>query len=239
MNFRRFNFKLGKEGGSASDAERINKVVYITAVCLLLGIIVLAAFTTAANRGRKPLVSDTVTTSAQVTTAVTTSGALTTPPDKDVGEDVPVLSLPVDGILGKGHDPDLQVFSQTMGDYRVHTGIDILCAEGASVYVAADGTILDVYEDPMMGYSVAIKHAGGLISLYQNLSSVNASGISEGSSVKGGQLLGVIGDSAMLEIAEEAHLHFAVFLEDEELDPIECFSESARERLLMSDGVTE
>jgi len=237
MKFRRFNFKFGK-GAAGSDAERVNKIVYITAVCLLLGIVILAAFTTAANRGRKPIETGNGTsgTSNEVTTS---GGDVTTPPDTNVSEDVPVLSLPVDGVLGMDHDPDLQVFSQTMGDWRVHTGIDILCEEGASVYCAADGTVFSVYEDPMMGYCVAVKHAGGLLSLYQNLSSTHASGISVGSSVKGGQLIGTVGDSAMLEVAEEAHLHFAVFLEEEELDPLTCMSESARDRLIGDDSVTE
>ena len=128
-----------------------------------------------------------------------------------------------------------------MRQYRPFTipGIDILCEEGASVYCAADGTVFSVYEDPMMGYCVAVKHAGGLLSLYQNLSSTHASGISVGSSVKGGQLIGTVGDSAMLEVAEEAHLHFAVFLEEEELDPLTCMSESARDRLIGDDSVTE
>lgn len=238
MKFRRFNFKLGRGDGERPEVERVNRVVYITAVCLLLGIIVLAAFTTAANRGRKPVESGD-RTSASSTAETTAIKDVTTPPDTGVGEVVPILSLPVEGVLGKEHDPDMQVFSQTMGDYRVHTGIDILCAEGAPVYVAADGTVLDVYEDPMMGYSVAVKHAGGLITLYQNLSSVNASGISEGSTVKGGQLLGAVGDSAMLEIADEAHLHFAVFFEDEELDPLSCLSVSAVDKLLSDDKVTE
>jgi len=240
MKFKRFNFKFGKGDGEHTDADRVNKVVYITAVCLLLGIVILAAFTTAANRGRKPLDTGSGTSAGDVTSDTgTSSPGVTTPPDTNVSEDVPVLSLPVDGILGMDHDPDLQVFSQTMGDWRVHTGIDIICAEGASVYCAADGTVLDVYEDPMMGYSVAVKHAGGLITLYQNLSSSHASGISEGSSVKGGQLIGTVGDSAMLEIAEEAHLHFAVFLEEDELDPITCMSESAQSRLLGEDNATE
>jgi hypothetical protein len=50
MNFRNFKFKLPK----GSEGDKISRVVYITAVCLLLGIVVLAAFTTAANRARKP-----------------------------------------------------------------------------------------------------------------------------------------------------------------------------------------
>lgn len=240
MKFGRFDFNFGKRGGREADSERVNKVVYITAVCLLLGIVILAAFTTAANRARKPsLTSEKEAVTSSPVELTTPGGESSSPPDTGVGEVIPTLSLPVDGVLGKTHDPDLQVFSQTMQDFRVHTGIDILCEEGASVYASADGTVFAVYEDPMMGYSVAIKHAGGLITLYQNLSSVHASGISEGSTVKGGQLIGTVGDSAMLELADEAHLHFAVFFEDEELDPLNCFSESALERLSASDEVIE
>ena len=128
MKFRRFNFKLGRGDGERPEVEKVNRVVYITAVCLLLGIIVLAAFTTAANRGRKPAESGD-RTSASSTAETTAIKDVTTPSDTGVGEVVPILSLPVEGVLGKEHDPDMQVFSQTMGDYRVHTGIDILCAE--------------------------------------------------------------------------------------------------------------
>ena len=238
MKFGKFDFKFGRGGGDP-ETERVNKIVYITAVCLLLGIVILAAFTTAANRGRKPTnTGDAITTTLPISTT-TGSTETTTPSDTNVSEDIPILSLPVNGSLGKKHDPDMQVFSQTMGDWRVHTGIDIFCSEGESVYASADGTVLRVYEDPMMGYSVAIKHAGGLITLYQNLSSVHASGISEGSSIKGGQLIGTVGDSAMLELAEEAHLHFGVFLGEEELDPLDCFSDAALVRLGEGDTASE
>lgn len=238
MKFRHFNFKLGKNNSEKNTPDKVNKVVYITAVCLLIGIVILAAFTTAANRARKPSPSDT-TPQITTNTPTTTAPPATTPPDTDVGEQLPLLALPVEGSLGMKHDPDLQAFSKTMGDYRVHTGIDILCSEASPVYCAADGTVIKTYEDPLMGYCVSVKHAGGLISVYQNLSPTLASGISDGSSVKGGQLIGTVGDSAMLEVAEEAHLHFAVFLEDEELDPLSCLSDSAKKKLSTTDTATE
>lgn len=239
MKFRHFNFKLGKDNADKNPSDKVNKVVYITAVCLLIGIVILAAFTTAANRARKPSPSDTTPNVTSNTPQTTPPPQTTTPPDTDVGEQLPLLSLPTEGSLGMKHDPDLQTFSKTMGDYRVHTGIDILCSESSPVYCAADGTVIKTYEDPLMGYCVSVKHAGGLISVYQNLSPTLATGISDGSSVKGGQLIGTVGDSAMLEVAEEAHLHFAVFLDDEELDPLTCLSESAKNKLSSSDTATE
>ena len=235
MNFRNFKFKLPK----GSESDRMSRVVYITAVCLLLGIVVLAAFTTAANRARKPAQtthSSEETTKTPISTAPETDRI---PDDTGVGEIVPTFALPVDGSLGMSHDPDNQVKNLTTGDWRVHMGIDIICAEGAPVYASADGTVSQVFADPMMGYTVVIKHTGGYSTVYKNLSSTHATGIAEGNSVYAGQLLGTVGDSALLEIAEDAHLHFEIHLDDEQLDPLDCLTASAIGRLEGADRVTD
>lgn len=235
MKFR--NFKIKKKE-QHSESDRLNRIVYITAICLLIGIMILAAFTTAANRARKPTLDVTGTGNVPADSGIVTLPPTdTNPPESNVGvgEQVPVLYLPVDGTLGNPHDPDLQIKSNTTGDWRVHTGIDIICDEGASVYASADGTVSQVYEDPLMGYTVVIKHAGGISSVYQNLSSAHATGIAVGNTVMAGQLIGTVGDSAMLEIAEEAHLHFAVFQGDEELDPMDLFAEASADRLTRGD----
>ena len=235
MNYRNFKFKLPK----GSESDRMSRVVYITAVCLLLGIVVLAAFTTAANRARKPVQtthSSEETTKAPISTAPETDRI---PDDTGVGEIVPTFALPVDGSLGMSHDPDNQVKNLTTGDWRVHMGIDIICAEGAPVYASADGTVSQVFADPMMGYTVVIKHTGGYSTVYKNLSSTHATGIAEGNSVYAGQLLGTVGDSALLEIAEDAHLHFEIHLDGEQLDPLDCLTASALNRLEGADRVTD
>lgn len=235
MNFRNFKFKLPK----GSDGDKISRIVYVTAVCLLLGIVVLAAFTTAANRARKPV--QTTPSTEQTTQAPETASPDTDkkPDDTGVGEVVPTFALPVDGSLGMSHDPDNQVKNLTTGDWRVHMGIDIICAEGAPVYASADGTVSQVFEDPMMGYTVVIKHTGGYSTVYKNLSSTHATGIAEGNSVYAGQLLGTVGDSALLEIAEEAHLHFEVHLDGEQLDPLDCLTASALNRLEGADSAVD
>ena len=235
MNFRNFKFKLPK----GSEGDRISRVVYITAVCLLLGIVVLAAFTTSANRARKPVQTTPSVNESTKTPESTAPETDKTPEDTGVGEVVPTFALPVDGSLGMSHDPDNQVKNITTGDWRVHTGIDIICAEGAPVYASADGTVSQVFEDPMMGYTVVIKHTGGYTTVYKNLSSTHAIGIAEGNSVYAGQLIGTVGDSALLEIAEEAHLHFEVHLDGEQLDPLDCLTASALNRLEGADSVIE
>ena len=53
----------------------------------------------------------------------------------DTSEESPVIKYycPVKGEIIKNYSMDALVFSQTMGDYRVHSGIDIAAEEGTPV----------------------------------------------------------------------------------------------------------
>ena len=144
---------------------------------------------------------------------------------------LPSFILPVNGILSKKHDATVQVYSNTMKDYRVHLGVDIVTESDAPVYSAADGKVSKIWEDPMMGYCVAIKHSGDCYTIYKNLSEILPEGISEGTSVRAGQLIGSVGESAMIEVAEEPHLHFEMTVADLSVDPLEYFDEKSLESL--------
>ena len=140
---------------------------------------------------------------------------------------LPSFVLPVSGALLKKHDSEMQVYSTTMDDYRVHIGVDIVTEENAPVYAAADGTVSKIWKDPMMGYSMAVKHSGNCYTIYKNLSETLPDGIKEGTSVRSGQLIASVGESAMLEVAEEPHLHFEMTVADLAVDPLEYFNEQS------------
>ena len=95
-----------------------------------------------------------------------------------------------------------------------------------------------MWEDPMMGFCVAIEHSGNAVSYYKNLSDTLASGIKEGESVRAGQLIGTVGDTAMLEVAQEPHLHFEMTVGGLQVDPREYFSSDVLADL-NSDGAYE
>ena len=139
--------------------------------------------------------------------------------DKPVSAPV-VWSMPANGIVTKSHDLTKQVFSITMNDYRVHCGIDIQTAADADVVAAADGTVLSVENDPFMGTTIAIQHEDQYISYYKNLKETTASGIAVGEKVKAGQIIGSVGETAILEISEEPHLHFEIKQAGEYADPL-------------------
>ena len=219
---------------------KINRKAVVSGCVLTIAIITVTAIAIASNRAKKDEV-DTTETKKPVTeqteqvnppkndTKEPTKDTVTTPttPSAPVEDKLPSFVLPVSGALLKKHDADMQVFSNTMNDYRVHLGVDIVTDNAAPVYAAADGKIDKIWEDVLMGYCIAIKHSGNCYTIYKNLSSTLPDGISEGVSVRSGQLIASVGESAMVEVAEEPHLHFEMTVADLGVNPLEYFDEKA------------
>ncbi len=156
-----------------------------------------------------------------------------TPPADEKPSDAPTnvlpteFLLPVSGVLLSVHDSELQVFSPTMQDYRVHLGIDIGTVAGATVSAMADGTVAQIWDDVRMGRCVAIKHGGDAYTIYKNLAAEQPEGIVIGTAVKAGDTIGTVGDSAMVEIATDPHLHLEMTVNGIQVDPTEYLSEDA------------
>lgn len=170
-----------------------------------------------------------VTTTDKPTTlpAITTEIVTTT---KAVAEvEAPVSSLPefimpTIGNVAKTFSIDALVYSNTMEDYRTHNGIDICASIGEGVMAAADGIVTEVYAHPMMGNTIVIAHDGNAESVYQNLAEDIP--VSVGDTVKAGEIIGAVGESAIIEIAEEPHLHFELQVDGIRVDPLDYISEA-------------
>ena len=200
-----------------------NRAVYITALTLLVALAVIITVTAVANRSKKPVDTAPVTTDP----TVTADPNETEEPDTSVVDMLPSFSLPVSGKLSKSHDSEMQVFSNTMQDYRVHLGVDICAEENATVSAVAAGTVVEVWEDALMGQCVALSHSGDAVSVYKNLSLALPDGIEAGVAVKAGDVIGYVGDTAMTELADEAHLHFEMTVGGIQVNPLDYFGEDA------------
>lgn len=213
-----------------------NRAVIVTLVALLAATVVIVAVTVAANRARKDQAETTDTLGTVESNApggqegtVTLpiyNAPSTEPANKDESPSA-MMSLPVSGKLFKDHDPTLQVYSATMDAYRVHLGVDIATEAGATVSAAAAGTVERVWDDAMMGTCVAIKHDGDVLTVYKNLAKNVAANIKEGVAVSQGQAIGTVGETAMLELADDPHLHFEVTVGGIAADPLDYFSKEA------------
>lgn len=224
---------------------KINRAAVVTTVILIVAVAVIIAVTVATNRSKKievpkndPPVTNTPTTQPPVDTEAPedTDNApedtqKPSEPSTNVEDKLPSFILPVSGALSKKHDPKLQVYSQTMNDYRVHVGLDIVTEANAPVYASADGKVSRIWKDTRMGYCIALEHSGNSYTIYKNLSETLPEGIKEGATVRSGQLIATVGESAMIEVAEEPHLHFEMTVADLMVDPLEYFDDTAVESL--------
>lgn len=201
-----------------------NRAIYITAITILLSMILIIAAVNVANRDQQKLPEATTPKATSPTPSQTLPSTMPKDPTSDVGSKLPSFSLPVSGKLSGVHDSELQVFSPTMNDYRVHLGIDILASEGTPVCAVADGTVTQIWEDVRMGQCIAVKHNGDAVSIYKNVSAELPKGIIEGALVRAGQQIASVGSTAMVEIADEPHLHFEMTIGDLAVDPLEYFS---------------
>ena len=160
-------------------------------------------------------------------------------PDKDKEEekkpDKLTFTSPIVGEVTKSHSLDTPVFSDTLKEWRVHTGIDISAEEGAEVYTSADGTVTRVYSDPFLGKTVEVSHEGGIVSVYSNLASEGIK-VKEGDKLKSGDVIGTVGDTSISELADEAHLHFAIKVNGVNVNPLDYISEDSKKASL---GITE
>ncbi len=153
-------------------------------------------------------------------------------PDDTDAEDVmtepklPEFVAPARGEISKGHSETVLVYSLTTDDYRTHSGVDIAGNIGDIVVSAADGYVKSVYEDPMWGTCVSIVHEGDATSYYMNLAKDSTGDIAVGDKVSAGDVIGAVGESAIIELADEPHLHFELKIDGVSVDPEDYFDET-------------
>ena len=214
---------------------RVNRVVFLTVIVILVTLSIVLMITAVTNRARrqaaqdvlKPVDETPADTGKEPDTGKTTDETPktdTTPKPEEPKPTVPTLSLPVDnGTLLQAHSVDIQVFSRTMQDFRVHTGIDLATEADAPVLAAADGTIARIWDDPMMGKCIAVLHTANSQTIYKNLAADLPEGIVTGATVLRGQRIGTVGETAMAEVAEDPHLHLEMTVNGEVVDPLDYF----------------
>ena len=161
--------------------------------------------------------ADTVTETADAAVQSTEDIGVDAEPKDVLPDFAPVTA----GAIIKGYSVTAPVYSQTMDDYRVHTGVDIAAELGSNVYAAASGTIGAVWEDPMNGCSLTINHSGGAVSTYSNLSRETLDAMKPGMVIKGGMVVGTVGDTSLVELADEAHVHYELAINGVSVDPAE------------------
>lgn len=126
--------------------------------------------------------------------------------------------MPVNGEIINTFSGGELVKSETLGVWKTHDGVDIKADKGTAVKAMNKGVVTKVWEDTLWGYCVIIDHGNGIVGHYYSLTSAVA--VAEGDEVNSGDIIGYVGDSAVVENTEGAHLHFGLKQNGEWIDPI-------------------
>lgn len=128
------------------------------------------------------------------------------------------MQWPLEGQILFGHHEVYRIGNQL----RANVGVDIEAEAGSEVWAAWPGIVEQVTLDARYGWLLEIRHGGGYLTQYANLHEEPY--VSVGDEVKGGDLVGIVGESAKLAASQGAFLHFAVFKDGQALDPVEVLS---------------
>ena len=137
-----------------------------------------------------------------------------------VEESVPynlVYNLPIKGDILTAFTAESLIYSKTLDEWRGHTGIDIGAEIGTDISSPFDGTIKEAYEDSLWGMVIVIDHGEGLESKFCNLGTLEM--IKVGDSVKKGDNISKVGNSADIEMMMDSHIHLETRKNGKLVDP--------------------
>lgn len=190
-----------------NENKKNTRVFYLTLAVVLAVVVILIIATAVAKRNIAGPDDNSSSSSKEPGPTISETDVL------------PEFSLPVNGDISMDFSDSVPVFSPTMGDWRTHLGVDVACELGTEVLAVADGTVSRVWEDPFMGVCVSVEHSGKAVSIYRNLAKEVGDGIVEGCTVKAGDVIGTVGETAMNEIAQEPHLHYELTVDGKNVNP--------------------
>ena len=99
---------------------------------------------------------------------------------------------------------------------RLHTGVDLAARSGTPIYAAGDGVIKYYKWQSGYGNKVELQHVNGYETAYGHMSRY-ADGLSVGSRVRQGQIIGYVGSTGQ---STGPHLHFEIKINGNLVDPL-------------------
>lgn len=102
------------------------------------------------------------------------------------------------------------------GDWRMHNGVDMSCAQGTPIYAARSGKVtVASYQAGGAGNYVSINHGDGYSSIYMHMTHYI---VSPGQYVTAGQVIGYVGSTGG---STGPHLHFGIARNGTYVNPME------------------
>lgn len=122
-----------------------------------------------------------------------------------------------DCTVQKDYNEDELQYNDTLKQWEIHKGIDLITDDVASVLAIDSGTVTNLYTNRLEGTVIEISHNNGFTSVYKSLdSNVN---VKLGDYVKQGQVIGKTSSTMAREQNSGIHLHFELLLNKSYVNP--------------------
>ncbi len=133
------------------------------------------------------------------------------------------FALPMGNNIINDYSNGEMVYSETMGDWRVHSGVDFGGSAGSNVLSAAEGIVTAVYTDSFWGTVIEIDHGNGMTVKYCGLQSKTS--VKEGAAVSKFEKIGTLG-TIPVELSSGDHLHLEVMVDGVTVDPLKALNKA-------------
>jgi murein DD-endopeptidase MepM/ murein hydrolase activator NlpD len=132
--------------------------------------------------------------------------------------DLKGMNAPLAGEVIREYSIDGLVYYETIGEWRVHKGVDIKPKDSLMIESAFAGTVEKVTSSELNGTEIVIDHGNNVKTVYHNLSSTK---VETGDKVEKGQEIGNVGKVDSIEAADGPHLHFELIVEGKNVNPLD------------------
>ncbi len=131
--------------------------------------------------------------------------------------DTPLIVYPTNDTVTKEFSNDNLIYSKTLSDWRIHEGTDFKAQEGSMIKSITDGKVIDIYDDPLYGMTLAIEHDLGFTAYYCGLGETTL--VNKDDVVKPGQDIGSL-KNVPSEVLDDSHLHLMIKKDNKFIDPL-------------------
>ena len=131
--------------------------------------------------------------------------------------EAPVLGQrPVPGEILQPFAPNELIWSEELGQWQTHPGVDFAGCAGEAVQAVFDGRVTQIYDDPLYGGTVVVDCGDHGTLRYSSLSTLRL--VQKDQELKAGEILGAVGNCPTEESLGE-HLHLEWYVSGEAIDP--------------------
>ena len=138
--------------------------------------------------------------------------------DQTKSFDLKSMKAPLAGEIIREFTMDDLVYYEAIGEWRVHKGVDIKPKDTLLIESAYAGTVESVNTSELTGTEIVIDHGNNIKTLYSNLVSTS---VKVGDKVEQGRAIGNVGKTVSIEASDGAHLHFELFVDGKNVNPMD------------------